>query len=205
MAIKAVLFDIGGVLELVDDARWPHQWLDDWSARLGLARAEVDDRLDSAGLGSIGAAAGSEQAYRDVYRRALGLSDQQLDAMFGDMWDRYCGRLDTDLMGYVETLAPTYRLGVISNSADGARREEERRHGFSRLFDPIIYSHEEGVEKPAPAIWALACGRVWAEPADTVLVDDAEVNVEAARAFGIQAILHTDTPTTLVSIARLLR
>lgn len=205
MAITAVVFDVGGVLEIVDDVAWPQRWLDGWSARLGLTRAEVDARLDAAGIDSVGTDAGTERAYRRVYQVALDLSDDQLEVMFADMWDRYCGRLDSELMGYVETLFPTYRLAIISNSGDGARREEEKRYGFSRVFDPIMYSHEEGVAKPDPAIWSVACERIGDGPASMVFVDDSEVNVESARAFGMAVIHHTHTPTTIAALAQLLR
>ena len=203
MAIKVVVFDIGGVLEIVDDAEWPQLWLDDWADRLGIDRSTIDARLEAAGLAEVGTGVGSERTYMATYQRALELRDDQLTAMFADMWDRYCGRLDTDLLGYVDTLLPTYRLAIISNSGDGARREEERRYGFSRRFDPIIYSHEEGVHKPDPAMWTLACRRIGAAPDEIVFVDDAEVNVRSARAFGMRAIQHRRTPETIAELAAL--
>ncbi len=133
------------------------------------------------------------------------LTDAQVATMFADLWDRYCGRLDTDLMAYVERLRPSYRLAIISNSGDGARREEEKRFRLSRLFDPIIYSHEVGVAKPDPAIWALACGLIGVAPGETVFVDDAPANVASATEFGIHALQHTSTPATIEAISRLLR
>jgi HAD superfamily hydrolase (TIGR01549 family) len=205
MVVKVVVFDVGGVLEIVDDANWPQQWLDHWADRLGIDRSTVDSRLEAAGLAEVGTGAGTERAYMATFQRALGLRDDQLSAMFADMWDRYCGRLDTELMGYVETLVPTYRVAIISNSGDGARREEERRYGFSRLFDPIVYSHEEGVQKPDPAMWALACRRIGAAPHEVALVDDVLVNVKSARAFGMQAIHHTDTGSTVAALDTLLQ
>jgi putative hydrolase of the HAD superfamily len=204
MAIKAVLLDIGGVLEVVDDAAWPQQWLDAWAARLGLDRAEMDARLELAGLSAVGTGVGSEQAMRRVFQQGLALGGDQLDAMFADMWDRYCGRLDTELFGYVEALIPTYRLAIISNSGDGARREEERRFGFSRLFDPIVYSHEVGVEKPDPEIYRLTLDQIGVHPAEAVFVDDVLVNVEGAQRLGITAIHHTTTEATIAQLSRLL-
>ena len=32
MAIKAVVFDIGGVLELVEDNDWPEVWMGRWES-----------------------------------------------------------------------------------------------------------------------------------------------------------------------------
>ena len=41
MTIKAVVFDIGGVLEIIDDSIFPGSW----PARLGLTEAEFAERL----------------------------------------------------------------------------------------------------------------------------------------------------------------
>jgi FMN phosphatase YigB (HAD superfamily) len=35
MTVKAVVFDIGGVLEHVDDAAWPQLWVSRWERRMG--------------------------------------------------------------------------------------------------------------------------------------------------------------------------
>ena len=45
MTIKAVVLDIGGVLEIIDDSIFPGPW----PARLGLTEAEFAERLDGPG------------------------------------------------------------------------------------------------------------------------------------------------------------
>jgi hypothetical protein len=34
--IKAIAFDVGGVLELVDDASWPAEWQRHWAKAFGI-------------------------------------------------------------------------------------------------------------------------------------------------------------------------
>lgn len=205
MAIEAVVFDLGGVLEIVDDARWPRQWAERWARELGLEPADWDARMAHYDLSGLSTGLVSEQAMMQAYQAGLELSDAQVAEMFADVWDRYCGRLDTDLMAYAERLRPSYRLAIMSNSSDGARREEEKRFGLSRLFDPIVYSHEVGLSKPDPRIYALACELVGTQPAGMVVVDDLPANVDAARACGLHAVLHKDTTSTVASLEALLR
>ncbi len=159
MTIRAVAFDIGGVLERVAPAG---SWIGPWRSRLELSEAQfrsavagVDPlrRIETGGL--------SETQYRQRYADALGLSDQQVSEFMAGLWDWYCGSLDIQLARYAASLRPRYKTAILSNSADGARREEEARYRFADSFDPIIYSHEVGLAKPDPRI-SCCCARYWA-------------------------------------------
>jgi hypothetical protein len=87
-----VVFDVGGVLERVDDADWPRRWLHDWAAQAGVAVADVETYLARhEPPGGVATGAVSEAEVRDLYTRALGLSGDAADALMADMWDRYCG------------------------------------------------------------------------------------------------------------------
>jgi putative hydrolase of the HAD superfamily len=141
--------------------------------------------------------------WRRRYADALGLLPDQADRFRADMWVWYCGDLDEPLVDYVRLLRPRLKTGILSNSADGARREEERRYRFSELVDDVVYSHEVGLAKPDPAIFELACRRLDVQPPEVVFVDDVPDNVEAAARFGLQAVLHERTAHTIATIERL--
>lgn len=89
------------------------------------------------------------------------------------------------------------RLGILSNSMDGARREEGRRYAFVEQADVVVYSHEVGLAKPDPAVYALTTRRLGVPDAEIGFLDDNLANVEAARAFGWRALLHVDTPASV--------
>jgi putative hydrolase of the HAD superfamily len=201
--IQAVIFDLGGVLEHIAD---PDLELGaKWRDRLGLDRAAfraamhaVDPEL-RAQIGRM-----SEAEYRQACAAELGLSSAQADEFMSDMWDWYCGELDEDLMAFAASLRPGLRTAIISNSADGARREEIGRYAFDRFFDPIIYSHEVGLAKPDPAIFELTCARMRLAPAQTIFVDDVPGHVTAAGTVGMHAIVHVSTPETMAAVNALL-
>jgi putative hydrolase of the HAD superfamily len=56
------------------------------------------------------------------------------------------------------------------------------------LFDIVIESSKEGIRKPDPAIYRLACNRMGIEAADIVYLDDLGINLKPARAMGITTI-----------------
>jgi putative hydrolase of the HAD superfamily len=199
MTIEAVVFDIGGVLEITPDLGVTGMW----ESRLGLGRGELDKRMYEVWRGgSIGTV-----SERDVHRAVseiLGLDERQLAEFMADIWREYLGTANTELIEYARRLRPRYRTGILSNSFAGAREREQAAYGFEDLVDEIIYSHECGMSKPDPGIYALACERLGVEPAQMVFLDDSGPCVEGARQAGIHAVLYQDNSRAVSDIEDLL-
>ncbi|PKH41780.1 putative hydrolase of the HAD superfamily [Nocardioides alpinus] len=197
--IKAVVLDIGGVLEVIDDSVFPGPA----ERRLGLADGALTRGLAAlpgdAVLGEV-----SEEEVRAEWQRTLGLDDAQADALMADFWRWYVGTLDRPLVDWFAAQRPERLTGILSNSGPGAR-EAERVHGFEDVTDEIVYSHEVGLAKPDPAAYELTTRRLGVEPREVVFLDDVEANVAAARAFGWHAVLHVDTPTSIEAMERIIR
>ncbi len=202
MAVRAVAFDIGGVLERVGPAE---QWLGPWRERLGMGKAEFElalARVDPEAVIRTGGLTEAEYAGR--YADALRLSSAQLAEFMADLWHWYCGDVDQELMAYAAGLRPAYLTGILSNSADGARREEQARYSFAELFDVIIYSDEAGFAKPDPRAYALLCAELRVASGELVFLDDVPENVEAARRLGIHGLLHRSSAQSIDAISSLL-
>jgi epoxide hydrolase-like predicted phosphatase len=199
MRIQAVVFDIGGVLELTPDLGVTGTW----ESRLGLASGELDERMSDIWRGgSIGTI--SEQEVHQALAERLGFDGEQLADFMGDIWREYLGTANTELIDYAGRLRPRYRTGIVSNSFVGAREREQAAYGFEDLVDEIIYSHECGMSKPDPRIYALACERLQADPAQVAFLDDSELCVAGARQAGIQAVLYQDSAQAIRDIGHLL-
>jgi epoxide hydrolase-like predicted phosphatase len=206
MAIKAVVFDIGGVLERVDDDAWPEVWVGRWERRMNLPAGHVLAALaEHEPAGELVAGQISESQMRAWYAEALGLDDAEADQMMVELWDAYCGELDVELRDFAAGLRPGYTTAILSNSADGARREEQKRYGFEQLVDVIVYSHEVGLAKPDPAVFRLTEERLGVEPHEIAFLDDQQRHVHAARALGWHAVLHRHTPESIRRLDELLR
>jgi HAD superfamily hydrolase (TIGR01509 family) len=199
VAIRAVVFDIGSVLEIIDDAVFPGAW----PGRLGLEIDEFSHRLDGlAGDPVIGEV--SEAGIRSHWQRSLDLSDVVVDELMDDYWRWYVGTLDRPLFDWFAAVrGRNLKCGILSNSGPGAR-EAERHHGFEDITDDIVYSHEVGLKKPDPAIYALARRRLGVEPDQVLFLDDVTANVEAARAAGWHAVLHESTPGSIAELERII-
>ncbi len=82
----------------------------------------------------------------------------------------------------------------------GAREREQERYGFADVTDVIVYSHEVGLAKPDPRVYALTCGRLGVDPGGVVLLDDTPAAVEGALVAGWQAVLFGATAQAIADV-----
>jgi HAD superfamily hydrolase (TIGR01509 family) len=192
--IRAVVLDIGSVLEVIDDAVFPEPF----EQRHGLPAGAVHDASATfpghPGIGEL-----SEEQVRAHWREHLALSDEQGDELVADYWRWYVGTLDRELFDWFAAQRPARKTGIVSNSGPGAR-EAERCWGFEEITDDIVYSHEVGLLKPDPRIFALAAERLGVQPHEIVFLDDVPGHVEAARAVGYRGVVHRSTPESIAEI-----
>ena len=195
MAIRAVAFDIGGVLEITP----PTGWVEKWEARLHLKPGKLDEWLmDVWRAGSLGNI--SEEEVEKRIGEIMGMDQGQVEALMADLWEEYLGELNVELAAYFASLRPRYQTAIISNSFVGARTREQERYHFDKMTDLIIYSHEVGIAKPDRRIYELTCERLGVQPAEMIFLDDHERPVAAARELGIHAILFRETTQAIADI-----
>jgi putative hydrolase of the HAD superfamily len=94
------------------------------------------------------------------------------------------------------------RTGLISNSWGEALVYD--RDAFPDLFDTWVISHEVGLRKPDPEIYALAVDRLGVPAEECVFVDDLGGNLKPAAAIGMATIKHTAAGETIPQLEQLL-
>lgn len=183
MTIKAVIFDVGGVL-VRTESRQPRN---DLEARLGLAPGAAE-MLVFNGLVGLQAQRGemTSQALWASVQRELGLDVDGL-AQFRAAF--YGGdRLDEALVAFVRSLRPRYQTAIISNAMDDLLEMVTQHYPMADAFDLIVGSAYQRVMKPAPEIFLHTLAELGRAPEEAVFIDDFAHNVEGARAVGMAAI-----------------
>jgi putative hydrolase of the HAD superfamily len=187
--IRAVLFDMGGVL-----VTSPFVGIAEYERRAGLPagivrrmnatepdtnawahyeRGDIDRVEFVRRFAAEGAALGHEVDGAAV-----------LDALRGDPIDEMLlavGRIRAER----KTAMLTNNLSPMDPTAPVARR-------LLPLFDTVVQSAVEGVRKPDPRFYLLACERLEVEPSECVFLDDLGINCKPARALGMHTIKVTD-------------
>lgn len=192
--IRAAVFDLGGVLEIVDDERWLPEWVSRWEHAAGVEAGSF--ARATATLPPVS----SEDELRRRLQTSLALTDRDADRAMSEFWDAYCGELDVEMRDFVRELAASMTVAALSNSADGARREDDRRYGFGTIFDLLVYSHEVGMEKPDAAIYRHTQEALGIGAHEIVFVDDRESAIEGARTAGWHTVHHESTPRSIVTM-----
>lgn len=197
--IRAVIFDMGGVLVRTDN-RVPRTEL---ARRFGMTYEELDDLVfdtltaDQAAIGDL-----DVEQHWDFVCRSLGVSLSEKPAIRKAFWGG--DQVDKQLADYIRSLHPRYKTALLSNAWNDSRRTAEERWKVLDAFDVIIFSSEVHLMKPDARIYQLAVERLGVEPQEAVFVDDFPENVEAARAAGLQAVRFRSTEQVVKELDGLL-
>ncbi len=190
--IKAILFDIGGVLLRTED-RKPRQQLEQ---RLGLAAGEAERLVFNSEMGQMaqnGAITDGELwAWLGDH---LDLDGDGLAAFKSAFWGGDV--LDERLVDMIRMLKLGYKTAVISNATDDLL-PNLTRHRFADAFDLIVGSAGEKVMKPNAAIYERTLERLGVQPHEALFVDDFAHNIAAAETLGMHGV-HFSPDTDLVA------
>jgi epoxide hydrolase-like predicted phosphatase len=199
MTIKAVYFDLGGVI-VRTEFQSPREHL---AERVGMTYEELVEIVfesKSAREASIGKIS-EEDLWKNV-TRALRLPLKEKDAVHKEFFDGDI--IDRELIAFIRSLRPRYKTGLISNAWDGLRPYMESEK-FVDAFDALTISAEVGVMKPDPAIFQLALDQLGVKPKEAVFVDDFSENITGCEAIGMRGIHFKSMEQTLKDLNKLLK
>jgi epoxide hydrolase-like predicted phosphatase len=86
------------------------------------------------------------------------------------------------------------RLGLLTNNVKEFGEHWRTMFPLEELFEEVVDSSHVGMRKPERGIYELTCSRMGIEPGEAVFIDDNLDNVEAARAYGMEAVHFGDNP-----------
>ncbi|HET6596243.1 MAG TPA: HAD family phosphatase [Anaerolineales bacterium] len=198
MTIKAVFFDLGGVI-VRTEFQSPRQQL---AERLGMEYDDLDKLVfnsDSglkASIGEITSADHWAAVIKRLKRPASELAMIRDEFFAGDIVDR-------TLIDYIRSLRGRYKTGLISNAWSDLR-DFVVREKFDDAFDKMIISAEVGAIKPDPKIFQIALDAFGVKPREAVFVDDVYDNIEGCEKIGMKGIHFKDAESTLRQLKELL-
>jgi epoxide hydrolase-like predicted phosphatase len=198
MSIKAVFFDLGGVI-VRTEYQAPRQHL---AERLHM---EYDDLVrivfdsPTAQQATVGEVTADEH-WASVMKR-LKQPASETDAIRAEF---FAGDIiDRGLLVFLRSLRGTYKTGLISNAWDDLR-EYIVKEKFDDAFDKMIISAEVKVAKPSARIYQIALDQLEVSPSEAVFVDDFYENIEGCEKLGIKGIHFTSPEAALKQLKKLI-
>ncbi len=202
--LKAIIFDVGGVLIQT------HNRIerDKWAMKFGLTPQEFENFIFN---GESGRQAQLGQKSSTAHWQWLGehfkLDTSQLTTMRHDFF--VGDRLNDPLLEYIKRLHQfknsNYRLAILSNFGDDARHVWTDVYHFSHYFDSLIISSEVGLMKPDPRIYHLAVQSLGVQPNESLFIDDFVENIVGAKKEGLQTIHFINTATVLPQLTEMIK
>lgn len=183
--IKAVVFDFGGVVGVVDDAELIEflkesfpisdaeatQLLRAWALHLKEEHAEMQFWQSSAVSLNVHLAANWLSQFQNVQACALQAIPETINAIF-------------------KLKRKGYQVALLSNVTK-QHAAIIRNLGYYTLFQPALLSCEIGVRKPNPRAFKILLEQLCLPPEEILFIDDKNANVQAAKKLGIQGIHFT--------------
>lgn len=199
MTPTCVVFDLGGVL-----IEWDPRHL---YRELLPTDAAVEDFLDEIGFEAWNHTMDAgEGTWTDAVER-LAQQHPHHRELIAAYPARFTETLAGTIAGSVAVLQELHdagtRLIALTNWSAETFAVARGEMDFLTLFEEVVVSGEVRVAKPDPAIFDLVLRRYRLDPAATLFVDDRPVNVDAAAAAGMQALLFTDPPALRRELTRL--
>ena len=166
--LKAILFDMVGVLVFKKDGYTP----------------KTLDEINTRNIENLFNHLDDKELISDI-KEKLKLSDEEIGRAVRLIPEKY--EKFEDLWKLLPELKNKYKLAVINNGNAIAKKYWNEKFDFS-IFDIFINSAEEGIRKPDPKIFLLACEKLNVKPEECLFIDDSLENIEAAKNLGMKTI-----------------
>ena len=201
MSIRAVFFDLGGVI-VRTEYQAPRQHL---AEKFGMDYEDIEKVVF--GGGPIGSAA--QATLGEITEKAHWLNVMKILKQPATEYERirdefFAGDIiDRGILDFLRSLKPKYKVGLISNAWSGLRPYVVREK-FDDVFQHMIISAEVGVVKPDPKIYQLALEQLQVKAEEAVFVDDVLENIEVCQKIGMQGIQFKDPESAIKQLKALL-
>ena len=194
--IRALIFDVGGVLVRTDDPA-PRRRAEQ---RFGLGPGRAEFLVFNSEMGRQAQHGQMSAAELWAWVQAqLGVDDATLAAFRRDFFGG--DRLNAADVDLIRRLHGPYQTAIISNAMDDLTDVVTHRYPMADAFDLIVGSAYEGIMKPDARIFQRTLERLGRQPNEAIFVDDFMHNVEGARAVGMHAIHYTPQTDVAADLA----
>jgi len=199
VTIKALIWDMEGVLMLTDESDLPMKVAKTLNAPYDKVReiffSDYNDRVD---LGEI-----TQDQFNEYILDILQMPRENKYLLEKIINEEFY--IDEELLKKIFEMRREYKTGLISNFSNELRKRIENEWAFESTFDEIIISCEVGLVKPDPEIFNLMLDRLGVRADESVFIDDRIKNIDGAKKMGFHTVFFTNKERAMEELTRILQ
>ena len=191
--IKAILFDVGGVLALGENSRLENGKFIPSGVHLNMAKKlniSIDQYIDSIDTAYVSAITGklSKKEVIETLSKNFGVSSKKLKRLYIDSYKKNF-KQNKELFNKLFKLKKQgYKIAILSDQWF-LSKEALMPKKLYKNFDEIIVSCNVGIRKPNMEIYQLAVKELKISPKEILFIDNQKWNISPAKKLGMKTIL----------------
>lgn len=180
---SALVVDLDGVLRI-----WDPEIVSSAERRAGLPPGALDRAAsaDAATLRAVVTGRISDARWRAGIATRLVAVHGEAAAGAVAAWSGPCGEVDRRVLAVLREQRRSRPVALLSNATDRLPRDLQRL-GLDDELDAVSNSSAPGRAEPDPEVFVAVCSALGLPPDRCVLVDDQQVDVDAAARVGLRA------------------
>lgn len=220
MKIKAIIFDIGGVLahskvpaRLISDKHLKgvpkhcghrnvgvHHYV---SKKLKISLDQYFDSLDTAYAKSIDGEISEKQATKTIAKN-LNISVKKLKQLFNQAYKKNFQQNKQLIDLAIKLKKKRYKIAILSDQWHLSKNALVTEK-IKKIFKPLVISCDVGIRKPNPKIYKLILKKLKIPAKQTVFIDNQEWNLKPAKKLGMKTILFKNNKQLFKQLERALK
>jgi epoxide hydrolase-like predicted phosphatase len=205
--IKAIIFDIGGVLQLGKYSSKPirgHRELGVHNFIIKKLKISLDQYFDSLDTAYVKSIEGTilEKEVIKIISKNLKISQKKLKQLFDQAYKKHF-KLNTQLIDFAIKLKKQgYKIAILSDQWHISKKSlvtsEIKKH-----FKPSVISCDVGIRKPDKKIYQLILKKLKLPAKSTLFIDNQEWNIKPAKKIGMNTILFKSNKQLINELRKL--
>jgi len=202
--IKAVIFDIGGVVQGIDWSFVVNSLLD-LKEDLDIEtykNAFYNDRKNYLDLYMISKISGKD--FWRMVASKLDLNEKHSNRL-SESFEHLYSFTNNEILDLIKTIKPNYKIFALANACPEIEKKVIRDNTYTYLFDKIYFSHNIGAKKPEREAYLKITEENDLKPEECILIDNDIKNIKGAKDIGMGAILISNNDLLKKDLFELLK